>query len=420
MNSDFHYFGTGTAARAAGLSIEDAKLVANAAQFTDYFDSNYWSNWVIVESKEPESKELLRFAYPHLSTQTIGVKMAMDYDEDIWNAFHFPPGNHSFKSTDSNKSPLREHYEKKHLVREVNANVAKKALLCRPYSQFVVDMVEDTVKRYKQLLNGSDWEAEKAFIAPQQRYFSEEISRKKLALMFLGIRMHVLADTWAHQDFTGVPDKHINGAGVINEVYATLNSDQYEKVDFSFSGDCAAAVPIDGMYMGHGQMGHYPDFGWLKLMYPAAWINDGASVTRDNPQQYMEAWMEIAKTIASCFEKEETIAMPENVKNALTKKFKLNKEEKSAPNECENNWAADAGKELTQNRWGSMQPSEQLGIKPGWTGQLLPTTRLGDVWIVNGSTLHLFELASVIHYQWCVKWAKENPEFDWTPALKEA
>jgi hypothetical protein len=37
MNGDFHFYGTGTAAVAAGLNTEEAKIVANAAEFVVLF-----------------------------------------------------------------------------------------------------------------------------------------------------------------------------------------------------------------------------------------------------------------------------------------------------------------------------------------------------------------------------------------------
>lgn len=43
MDSECHYFGTGTAATASGCDSNDAQLIAFAAQFVDWFDSDYWS-----------------------------------------------------------------------------------------------------------------------------------------------------------------------------------------------------------------------------------------------------------------------------------------------------------------------------------------------------------------------------------------
>ncbi|NJL59952.1 MAG: hypothetical protein HC887_10235, partial [Desulfobacteraceae bacterium] len=49
MDNDFHYYGTGTAALAAGFNKQQADKIAKAAIFVDYFDSHYWSNWAIVK-----------------------------------------------------------------------------------------------------------------------------------------------------------------------------------------------------------------------------------------------------------------------------------------------------------------------------------------------------------------------------------
>ena len=92
MDSDFHYYGTGMAALAAGYNGTQATLLANVAQYVDWFNSDYWSNWHIVDRRGKRINKS-KYAYPQLSVQTIDWKMMTDYDKNIWNAFHFPPGN---------------------------------------------------------------------------------------------------------------------------------------------------------------------------------------------------------------------------------------------------------------------------------------------------------------------------------------
>jgi hypothetical protein len=296
------------------------------------------------------------------------------------------------------------------------------ARLTRPYSRFVLDLVADTIAGYQAIRQGDDWQQEVARrIQPQPRYLSDQIDRTQLALMFLGIRMHILADTWAHQDFTGDNDDHINGAGFFNNVYADFDGDAFTQVTFTNTvgvwqsdNDCAAAPAIEGAYRGHGQMGHFPDYGWLRFLYPAAWGPANSLRLRDNPTAYQEAWCEIAQVIHCCLDQAAPVAMPEDVRAAITQRFPLSSTTLSAVPACEANWAAGPGRDLPAGRWGGSAPSRALGIKAGLTGQLLPLTREGDLWVINGSTLHLFELASTMHYQWCVGWTARNPAFGWT------
>lgn len=440
MNSDFHYYGTYTAARAAGLTPDDANIVANAADFVDYFDSSYWSYWNIVEGGT--NKKLATFNDPQLSTQIIGLKLAKDYDKDIWNAFHFPPGNLPYDFNKVLKRILDVYQGKQHIVRtDLNDNVKNKALLCRPYSKFISDMIFDTFMKYKAMTNHSDLSVD---IKPKERFFSKEGTlsddlQKKTALMFLGIRMHVLADSWAHQDFTGNSDENINSAGFFNNVYSKTSSDSYKKVTFDVNplnnNDFSAApyLPAEISFSGHGQMGHYPDYGWMKILYPAGWMNKDGLLERNNPKEYQEAWSVIASVIAMCIGNDKIIEIQEDIKGVIEARIELSNDKFSAAEKCGKKWAelieAKYGikevnlpreehcilpSEFSIYRWGNKPQSIYLGVLDG-----LPSTRLGSVNIIQYSILHLFEIASSTHFQWYINWAESANNKDYKLEVKK-
>jgi hypothetical protein len=438
MNGDFHFYGTGTAAMAAGLSPKEAAIVANASEFVDYFvGDNYWSYWEIVPDDSWWPKYLFQIDFPQLTAQA-SFAAGLGYYHDYWLAFHFPPGNKSplRKQFTGEMAKLQERYLQKFLLREVNSEVKNKLQLCRPYSQFVIDMVYDTIKTYQAIKTDPKWKEYIKNSISHERYVSDSISRDTLALIFLGIRMHVLADTWAHQDFTGFDDKNINR--INGDVLADVNvKGQLEKAPYSAVSGAAAGfftgavtggivggitgaiqnIDTDIVFApkssaGHGNFGHYPDYGWLNIEYPASWRVGSNKIHRDNPTQFKEAWNELASVIAICLNKSGEVDMPSNVKNDLTKLFKLSSSKISAPLECEKNWANNSAKNIKgTKRWKDITDTKEIGVTHG-----LARTRFGKLWVKDGSILHMYELAALLHFSWCERWTNRHPEFGWLPS----
>lgn len=446
MDTDFHFYGTATAAVHAGFSGQEATLIANAAEFVDFFNSDYWSYWSL---KNEQQQEVVKISYPHLSCQTIDWKMIGDYDEDLWNAFHFPPGNRAHDESEVlsqywGKEPLPvwiTDFKQYFKSRETNLTPSKKPLLCRPFSPFALHMMLDTIAKYREITTAKSSEIDPIL----KRYlgnvpYAPVKDPKKLALVLLGVRMHVLADTWAHQDFSGIASKEINGAGTLNYVYASTGSPDILE-NTSWKGtlwviaedtDCAAApnAPGNAACRGHGQMGHFPDYSWLKFIYPAAWLKQGGYLFRDNPQQYRQAWYWLRTLMASCLgggyellenKHNQPCALPDDILNCIDTPHALDDTKLFAIAESEQLWRkTELAKQLKEHqRWNRNAGHfdelhrKELGVIDG-----LPTTRYGTVNISQNSTLHLMEMASAIHYQWCVQWAEEHPEFQWIPQPK--
>lgn len=144
----------------------------------------------------------------------------------------------------------------------------------------------------------------------------------RLRLILLGVRAHVIADTWAHQDFSGLHnvmntywdvnydpssrnpfkmglgrqsiDYHDGASGWRNRVLSGVFA-KATKYGFlsGFSGNLEGA-PNGSSYLGHGWMGHLPDFSFVKFRYKPCWADPGLdAVERDNPREYRAAWTEL-------------------------------------------------------------------------------------------------------------------------------
>jgi hypothetical protein len=427
MNSDFHFYGTGTAAMAAGLNPEEAKIVANAAEFVDYFIGDYyWSYWDIVPDSSWLPKTLFEIDYPQLTAQS-AIASALGYYSDYWVAFHFPPGNKQPvpRPFSGQMAKLQERYLQNFELRNVNSNVQNKTQLCRPYSQFVIDMINDTIQKYQAIKTNPNWKNIIASSISSPRYIGNNINRDTMALIFLGLRMHVLADTWAHQDFSGFDDKSINriDGDVYADVYQTgrLDKAPYSAITGVASGFFTGGIiggianfdtdivfaPQSGC--GHGNFGHYADYGWLNIEYPAAWRVGSDNIKRNNPDNFIEAWNEIAAVIAICLNNQSDISMPGNVVQDIITRFDLSSTGISASSQCENGWAADSGCAINNAlRWKDNVANPCIGVTHG-----LAATRWGHVWIQDGSILHMYELAALMHFSWCEIWTKVNPGYNW-------
>jgi len=424
MDSDFHYYGTGTAALAAGFSEEESTLIANVAQYHDWFHSDYWSNWYLVDKegaavKDPGGSQY-HYVYPQLTAQKLDWKMVVDYDASVWTPFHFPPGNVASPADSKNsqgKDGWKNTFASHHQVRKTGLGPDDSCQLCRPYSQFAMDMLADTIEQFNQLSNatGSDLEQKTATLLGDRKRCPVS-DGKQLALYLLGIRLHVLSDTWAHQDFTGADSAAVNGAGIENNVYAKNAQGEYKLTQWvgtldllHADTDCSAA-PNKGSNPGHGQLGHLPDYSWITMKYPASWLPAGQEYhERENPTQYVEAWSWVSQAMKLCRGalsdaqiKSEPEPTPDELSRTLSTFHVLSTTASTVIPASEKLWQQTAlGKKLPE-RW-SPENRKALGLYNG-----LAVTREGYINVVKDSTLHCMETAAAIHYQFCVEWAKKN------------
>ena len=102
-------------------------------------------------------------------------------------------------------------------------------------------------------------------------------------LEMIGLRMHVIADTWAHSYFAGVPEWFLNEidlAAGIEEFYdeewdpIQLGGDLDDPLTYTYSS-YPTTLPryVSPFYLGHGKLGHIPDYGYIRYRYHPLWKN---------------------------------------------------------------------------------------------------------------------------------------------------
>lgn len=258
MDIDFHYYATYVAARVAGYTDKDAYTIAHAAQYVDVSDCSNVEKDLLPDLVDPT---------PTIETNW---KMIKSFDknesEAIWSSFHFLPGN----LQDDKKLNNRRTYTGIErwgfgISRYDDSHKRKFKLLCLPNSELSESMINDIITNHID---------------------------KPYYLHLVGIRMHVLADTWAHAYYAGTPSYWVNeatdGAVVdidgesINQLYLkditppASNSDSYS-------------------YLGHGRMGHLPDIPYMVYRYSSHWNN--VDIVKNNPIDYMYAFCQMVKAM---------------------------------------------------------------------------------------------------------------------------
>lgn len=274
MNKDFHFYGTYAAAIIAGYEVEEAKIIAYAAQFVDDCTESLLGKIktdkrtiMTCEDLSSNIKETLKFYEPLTKEDVVR-------ERKIWSSFHFLPGNFEEKIKNSGK--------------ECPPDLAKMCadnfkLMCLPDSTLSKEMVK-------------------------RLYDSNYSGRKKL--IQIGMTMHVLADTWSHMFFAGVPEY------CVNDVKMTV-------IDPAKSGLPLASIRWQSpVYLGHGQAKHNPDIPYLSFSYFPVWmgaesITEGVSysgvtfrfddkkIERDNPEIFFQAFLNMVSVMHNIKEKQE-------------------------------------------------------------------------------------------------------------------
>ena len=245
MNSDFHYYATYCASLLAGYSNKDALRIAYSASFVDCCTSTLLKKCGLPISATTTQSQFEMIDFP---TDLLGLQEITR----IWASFHFLPGNL--------EAPIKRggrNYRNKF------------RLICKPNGQLLIDTI--------QLAKGSSLEG-------------------------IGIAMHVLADTWAHQNFAGTPSLVINN--IENHIYEVFDGNDFL---ISFSHTPGKQDDIEKrkynstfyrsnensiMNLGHGRAGHLPDLSFIKFKYMPAWGNY-EEITKDNPSDYYLAFTQM-------------------------------------------------------------------------------------------------------------------------------
>ena len=249
MQMDFHYYATYCAAQLAGYSHEDSLAISYSAQFVDCCSRTLLSG---LKAPLAAATTQLQLELMNARTDLVGLQ---DITR-IWASFHFLPGDLC--------APVKK---------ASRLYQSKYRLICKPNGALLADTVE--------LAKGGSLQA-------------------------VGIAMHVLADTWAHQYFAGTPSLVINNTDFyFFELIREGDSFREQPIVFHHS----AGTPDDvekGIYnssifqnsensimnLGHGRAGHLPDYSYIRYKYLPAW-GDCEEIIKDNPADYYHAFCQM-------------------------------------------------------------------------------------------------------------------------------
>ncbi len=250
MNPDFHYYATYCAAVLAGYSHEQGLTIAYCDQLVDLCSKTFLSG---IRGPLSAATTQLQLELMDTKTDVLGLQ---DITR-IWASFHFLP---------------------KDLLADPGFRCFKKyrnkfRLICGPNGELLKKTVE---------------------------------LAKNKSLQAVGLSMHILADTWAHQHFAGTPSMVINNTNYyFFELFPEGDGYREKRLTFRHS----ATTPDDlenGIYtnsldtnnensimnLGHGRAGHLPDYSFIRYKYLPAW-GQYEVIIKDNPSDYWNAFCQM-------------------------------------------------------------------------------------------------------------------------------
>ena len=336
MQKDCHYYGTYYMATQAGFSHEEAKKIAWAAQSVDEMTHD------VVRSLRDKAVELQRNSDKSKDADTLKKEYTeKDYNvvtthdfvfylfqkewtrqdtllqmskqiESVWSVFHFMPAN---LSDDELKIKNRTSELKNLKIKEYDVNFAEKKysrdlkLVCKPSSTLANQLFQFVLNKTK---------------STSESAYSDEI------LYLIGIFMHVIADTWSHQDFCGSNNMLVNRGAIVENndkksfepnwgeiglgKIAWSASKWFEYTDTDTPFRCFSAI-----WTGHGSSGSYPDIPGKKYTYIPDYTD--TSIEVDNPKRFKTAFAQMYYIMKALREKNEytitsDVVIPDFVENA--------------------------------------------------------------------------------------------------------
>ncbi len=249
MQEDFHYYATYCAAFIAGYTHEESLKICYGAQLVDLCSKTYLTK---IGGPKQAATTQLSLEMMDIRKDVFGLQEITR----IWASFHFLPYDLNAK--------IDKKVNKKYLY--------KYRLICDTNSDLLVETVN--------LAKGKGLEA-------------------------VGLATHILADTWAHRYFAGTPSLVINNTNAVVEFVEVDGVEQERKIKFRNSAfkpdEIEKGIFTRSMFqtdekaimnLGHGRMGHLPDYGFMRYKYMPAWKNY-EEIVKDNPKDYYHAFCQM-------------------------------------------------------------------------------------------------------------------------------
>lgn len=448
MDQDFHYYGTFYAARVAGFGKDDATLIAKCANFIDFLhESDYAGYWQLVKetAKSTTYNKLETVDYPRYTFQAGMWGTFAGPEDGLWASYHFPPGNYAdptgtptLKSVHGDAVAGRLPVSPSTGAHEVRATTnvdtpANARLLNRPMSPLSRAMLNDAISlatnpsRLTKILRHARGGSA---LVPSDPTAAKKIL-DRFNLILLGVRAHVIADTWAHQDFSAIS----NAMNTYYDVNDGSGNPGTEKISYLDTGSTwktlvlsriqnpsnknLEAAPSGTSYLGHGWMGHFPDFSFVKFKYRPGWRKSTeAPIERDNPTQYKAAFLELCslfkRALGATLNPEDT-AVKGHLANAAT----------AISTGCDLSVSTNIGRKFSEGQWLTQmsalgEPSVKIdctqepdpkavleGVLEKPTG-LSSATRYGTFTVGATSDIYLFQIAVDYQFQFVKRYLKNN------------
>ena len=250
MQIDFHYYAAYCAATLAGFDHGESLAICTASQYVD----------CCTKTSLKKMKAPLSAATTQTQMEMMDVRPDLLSLQDItriWACFHFLPGDLYAKKKGCSRRYLNKY-----------------RLVCQPNSSLLKDTLEQ--------------------------------AKKIGTLQAMGLALHILADTWAHRNFAGTPSMVINNiTDHFYEARMVNGRETWKKVEFrhrvgtpddleagKYTNTMVQFNEYSVMNLGHGRVGHLPDYSFAKYRYLPAW-GDYEEVIKDNPAEYLQAFAQM-------------------------------------------------------------------------------------------------------------------------------
>jgi hypothetical protein len=447
MDQDFHYYGTYYAAKQGGFNKDEATLIAKAANFIDFFnETTYAAYWKLVSDTEKSNNYnvVAELDCPRYTFQGNQLFTLTSPEDGLWCSYHFTPGNYD----DPPNTPSRETVHgrdvadflpkfQKRDTSQGRATLSKYGsakslddlkygnLLNRPQSALSRQLIMDAILC---ATNDARLESILGYAIGGQHILknNREDNLRRFKLILLGIRAHIIADTWAHQDFCG-RDNVLNTYWDVNydpnswdllkQGYGRQSIDYDDGTTSGWKNQVLSgaeakigaisenfeAAPNGTSYLGHGWMGHLPDFSFVKFRYKPCWADPSTgAIERNNPEEYKRAWVELVSLFTQA-KGSGQLKLDKQFQNALDNAIKAIQ----SPCKLEDK---GTGRKSSANAWQNVfgaLPSTNINVDSepdshavldGMLDKTSDLHRYGKAYIDINSDLYLFQIAADYHF----------------------
>lgn len=447
MDQDFHYYGTYYAARIGGnYSQKDATVIATASNFIDFLSNEkYAGYWHIVsnteKSLERDYNVIAKVDYPRYTFQGT-LSTGASGSSGLWASFHFPPGNYNDPVGTPTKIDvhgkdvaallpdyhLREIDPDSSLKSKITPDIGK--LLNRPQSALSRAMIKDTIRcltdssRLENILIKSA--GGKTLLSSANK----ESILKRFGLLLLGVRAHVIGDTWAHQDWCALDHVintywDIDNSRLKNDVWQNIEyqdmGQSWKKVKLSCTSheNLQAAPNVPPCYVGHGWMGHFPDYSFVKYRYKPCWSPKSAwSLERDNPTEYNHAFLELCSLFSqasgSQFRSQDKKSQLVAAQKAISSPIEIDNQNNCPRYHSAEKWKEEMNKVALEKPKIAIdtrkEPDEETVLKGKFDHPIVleAINRYGSLYIQAASDLHLFQIAADYQFWFVKDWTQKH------------